>query len=190
MLTWIITELAEASDQSFLLHLYEDNERLMFSTVRSYTDQPEDQQDIVQTALVKLIQKTEKLRSLHGGVLSAYVVITVRNTAIDFLRRQAMETSRRWEGDLLLYDEAPPLDQQMMEQELGEAMHHALAQLSETDQRLLTGKYILEESDRELAEALGCTPASIRMKLTRARKRALTYLENGGNRNERPKKQA
>ena len=49
-------------------------------------------------------------------------------------------------------------------------------ELPEEDQLLLEGKYIWELSDKELAEDHGCKPDSIRMKLTRARRRALQHL--------------
>ena len=35
-------------------------------------------------------------------------------------------------------------------------------------------------SDAELAEEFGCSPDSIRMKLTRARRRALEIMREGG----------
>ena len=48
--------------------------------------------------------------------------------------------------------------------------------LSEEDRILLEGKYVWGQSDKELAEILHCKPSSIRMKLTRARRRALNNL--------------
>lgn len=55
-----------------------------------------------------------------------------------------------------------------------------LGQLSAEDRALLEGKYILGDSDEMLARTLHCKPSSIRMKLTRARRRALKLLEQEG----------
>ena len=48
--------------------------------------------------------------------------------------------------------------------------------LPEEDQLLLEGKYILGYKDTELADMLGCKKDSIRMKLTRARRRAFQLM--------------
>lgn len=45
---------------------------------------------------------------------------------------------------------------------------------------LLEGKYILGLSDEELATEFDCSPDSIRMKLTRARRLALEKIKEGG----------
>ena len=52
--------------------------------------------------------------------------------------------------------------------------------LPEDTRELLAGKYILRMSDAELAEEFCCSPDSIRMKLTRARRRALEMMKEGG----------
>ena len=48
--------------------------------------------------------------------------------------------------------------------------------LSENDQLLLEGKYLLGYTDTELASLLKCKVGSIRMKLTRARRKALKLI--------------
>ena len=48
--------------------------------------------------------------------------------------------------------------------------------LSEEERFLLEGKYVLGYKDNELAIKAGCKASSIRMKLTRARRHALTII--------------
>lgn len=48
--------------------------------------------------------------------------------------------------------------------------------LDETTQRLLEGKYILMKSDAELGQMLGINPSSVRMMLTRSRRKALELM--------------
>ena len=52
--------------------------------------------------------------------------------------------------------------------------------LPDDTRELLADKYILRMSDAELAEEFGCSPDSIRMKLTRARRKALEMIKEGG----------
>lgn len=184
MLIWTLTASASPSDRAFLRQLYLDYHRLMYATAAVYVQSPEDRQDIVQSALVKLVQNVSTLRALDSPALAAYIRIVVRNSAIDFSRRQAREAEHLWyseqDADEFAVSDIPTMDERLENRELGTSLRRALEQLSDTDQRLLTGKYLLGETDSELAEAVGCSVDSVRMKLTRARRRAMKYMEKGG----------
>ena len=51
--------------------------------------------------------------------------------------------------------------------------------LRQEDRFLLERKYLLNQTDQELAQYLGCRKSSVRMKLTRARRAALRLMEEG-----------
>jgi RNA polymerase sigma-70 factor (ECF subfamily) len=51
--------------------------------------------------------------------------------------------------------------------------------LSSEDRLLLERKYLAGDSDADIAQALGCKPSSVRMKLTRARRCAIKLLQGG-----------
>ena len=63
------------------------------------------------------------------------------------------------------------------EEEQLDALRRVWPRLSEADQLLLSGRYILGLDDRELARLAGCKPGSVRMKLTRARRNALREMK-------------
>ena len=46
--------------------------------------------------------------------------------------------------------------------------------------RMLEGKYFLGYDDRQLSELLSCAPGSIRMKLTRVRRKVLCSMQEKG----------
>ena len=75
--------------------------------------------------------------------------------------------------------EARSLDEQVSLSELKARLSALWPRFSEEEQILLEGKYILGYTDQELALQVECKPASIRMKLTRARRRALQILTEG-----------
>ncbi len=52
--------------------------------------------------------------------------------------------------------------------------------LSENDREPLYRKYVLQETNEEIAEAINCKSDSIRMKLTRAKRRALQIAKKEG----------
>ena len=60
------------------------------------------------------------------------------------------------------------------------ALERVWPKLTDLDQMLLSGKYLLGYSDQELAELAGCKKDSVRMLLTRARRRAAALLMEEG----------
>lgn len=172
------TSSSSESDGEFIARLYGEFKYIMLSTAKKYVDSPEDREDIVQESVVKLLDKASLLRGKEPPALAAYVVYTVRNTAINRLRRASVEKAHfeELDGDTDPEADTIPLDELMALRELKIHLDRLLSLLSEDDRTLLIGKYILEYNDAELARELGCKSSSVRMKLTRARRRALKII--------------
>ncbi len=171
---------AGGNDREFMLRLYQDFRGLMFATAGKLISDPDELEDVVQDSLEKLIRHMDALRFKDRPVQAAYVAQTVRNTAINHLRRRRVEsarTARLTQPDSQPEPESLTLEELMDIRERGKHMAELLAGLSDTDRLLLTGKYILGYSDGELAEELGVKPGSIRMMLTRARRRVLGAIK-------------
>ncbi len=172
------TSNSSESDGEFIARLYEEFKYIMLSTAKRYVDSPEDREDIVQESVVKLLGKAPLLRGKERPALAAYVVYTVRNTAINHLRHVSVEKAHfeELDGDAEPEAGAMPLDELMALREREVHLDRLLSRLSQDDRTILIGKYILEYSDEELARELGCKSASVRMKLTRARRSALKMI--------------
>lgn len=161
--------------------LYLSYERLMFYTAGTYTDDPFEKEEIVQAALVRLLQKQETLQQLSEAARASYIVTAVRHTAVNHRVKSAREAARC----VPLDDEPenqpelqmPAAELHVIELEDRAALLRAFDALSEQDRLLLTGRYTLELTDDALAQELGCQPDSVRMKLTRARRRLLQLIE-------------
>ena len=184
MLVMICTMTENQSDRSFMLELYQEFFHLMFFTVRNCHLPQDACEDVVQESLVKLIQKVSLLREMPKPVLASYIVSTTRNTAFDYYGQQQKQEARTGSLDDLddesLESQAPPLDDQMEKEELRKQLNAVLDKISSNDRVLLEGKYILQYSDATLAMMLNCKASSIRMKLTRARRRALNLMKAKG----------
>lgn len=163
----------------FLEELYERHRRLMYATALKFVSDKRAAEDIVHDAVVKLLEKEDTLRTLSCCTLTSYVVYTVRNTAVSHLRRQdvrkkhRVETESDWEAE----DAAPGPEELAILAERRETLRRAWSRLDDGSRDLLAGKYILEKSDDEIAEELGCASGSVRMKLTRARRRLLETMK-------------
>ena len=154
----------------------------MFYTAQKYLADPSQLEEVVQESLRKLIEKADRLQSFPRSILAGYIVATVRNTALTYRKRQVKHSYVISLEDINLDtpDDQESMDESLIRQEELASLQTIWSQLSRDDQLLLEGKYLLEYSDPELAQLLGCRSASVRMKLTRARRRAQNLLKKEG----------
>lgn len=178
MLPVIISTLDDPQDRNFIMQLYLKYEKLLFSTAWKFTSSHHDAEEIVQDSLERLIRKTSVLRQLERCTLVAYIVSTVRNTAINHLRKagriKLAETDIDDESEMI--DPQLSLDDLLILRERQQKIAATWLNIPEDDRMLLEGKYLLGLSDGELAELAGCKSNSVRMKLTRARRNALKVM--------------
>lgn len=180
MIAWTTTAADDSEDTAFMVWLYNEFKPLMFATVKKYVSNPQDQEDIIQDSLERLMKKAPLLRQKERSVLACYVVFTVKNTSINHLKKQAL-TRKHFVSISDPLDEplspGPSLDEWMILGERERTLSQVWDLLTQEEQLLLSGKYILGYSNAEIAAQLGCAPASVRMKLTRARRQAKKLME-------------
>ena len=179
MITSTFSSDNELSDKEFMVHLYTKYENLLFYTAQKYISERGSVEEVVQESLVKLHEKIRTIKPMPEIVLASYIRSTVRNTAINILKSAGYEEDRQisTENIIDVMDEhALSLDTLMQISRYRELLSKIWPELSKEEQFLLEGKYILGYSDRELSTELCCQPSSVRMKLTRARRHALSIL--------------
>ena len=168
----------------FMEDIYRKHERLMYYIAGKYSEVSVQREDIVQTAVVSLLRKEATLRRLPPYAQINYIAAAVRNTAINALKREQKELDRC----ISLEDLTETFPTQFMpsaeaitlEKELQKDLLAVFQEMKENEQQLLMGKYLMDLSDAELAQTLGCKPSSIRMKLTRVRRVFAEKLREGG----------
>ena len=172
----------DLNDRQFMSELYERYRRIMYSKAMEHLADPQDADDLIQDCLENLIKNVSTLRSLDDCALISYIVTTVRNTAINLSKHLEVESRHAYLTD---FEEEDPADSAtlpediLLSNEFSDAFAKAFDSLPEDDRLLLRGKYELDLDDAELAALLGCAPNSIRMKLTRARRRAIGRILEG-----------
>ena len=164
----------------FVEEIYQKYKKLMFFTAGKYTANLSDQEDIVQTALERLLKIFSKQDTSDCCISANYIVFTIRSVAIDFLRKQGRESehliSIENEQVEAMAKTDGSLDDLLLSLERSERLKDLWKKLPEVDRIVLEGKYIFDLTDQELAGILKCKPSGIRMKLTRARRRAAKLL--------------
>lgn len=177
------------TDQEFILWLYQEFYRLMFYTAQKYVADQKQQEDIVQESLRKLIEKTSLLRRFQRPILASYIVSTVRNTSIDYLKMWQEEKDRLVNLDDLTSQEvrnSQSIDETLILQEEMEHLKKVWSKLDTETRMVLEGKYILGYDNKKLSQLLRCQPSSVRMRLTRARRKALELMRKEGEGYDRP----
>ena len=180
MLALLTAAIENPDDREFMTQFYLDYERLMYATVRKRLTDLEAAKDIVQECVIRLIPKISFLRRQTRCINASYVVSTVRNITINYMRKQGRTDDRccslenQNKQDMAM--PGPSLEERILLEEQKEHLIQIWSSLHEEEQLLLEGKYILGYKDTELADMLGCKKDSIRMKLTRARRRAFQLM--------------
>ena len=167
----VILSLESDGDREFMSELYVNYRALMYKTAWSFTKVPADVDDIISDSCVALIKQISKLRDMNDNEIRQYIVITVRNTAINAWRKnkqyrqlfqpagedlESISDKSNGHGTISFFEEL-------------DAMRNAIHALPENEQFLIRMKYLEGKSDKEIAEQIGIADSSVRKYLQRAR---------------------
>lgn len=173
-------ERITAEDGAFLISLYEQYFPTMQSNAQKYTVDNDSVRDVVQDCAEKLAKHVKMLRKLQPKALGAYISVVIRNTAYSYnrgLQYRDKHVRLTELSDADLPDVAPTPEEALLSGERRAEYYRALDGLDDAERELLLGKYEFELSNEQLADIYGCKPASIRMKLSRARRHAMELLK-------------
>lgn len=171
-------------ERNFMINLYNKYYQISKNKAYSILHDYDEAEESVQDAFVKLIENLPRIIKLEPAKLSVYVIITVKNVAIDHYRkkRNVCDKEYSFRDDEILEktaDDKPlPEDLYLKKEEL-EELSNALKKLPEKSKIILEAKYILGQTDREIGEMIGVSEKSVRMYLTRARRQAYELMKGG-----------
>ena len=169
MLPICILAIRDDDDRAYMTRLFVKYQRLMYRTIYDILGDKWTTEDVLQTTLLRLIDHLDTLRRLEPEGLAGYIAAACRHTAYNAVR----DSSRHpW----LPLDGGPEVPDERQEVE-----DRVLPRLDENTRWLLEARYILDYSDGELARELGVKPDSVRMALTRARRKARRLMESQHN---------
>lgn len=88
MLSFYLSLLETAEDQQKFTRLYETYEKKLYAIALQLLHEPARAEDALQQCWLKLIQHRDAVSALSWTRAGAYAVTTVKNTALDILRRE------------------------------------------------------------------------------------------------------
>lgn len=180
----LLLAMENEQERQFLLEIYQKHARLMLYTAYQILHDRAAAEDMVQESVVRLIDKIELLQKMDGCTLTAYVVSTIRNLSLNYMKQLQKQKFLDQEELVNVPDGTPAVEEKLILQEQHMALGRVWPKLDKNDRYLLEAKYILEKSDKEIGADLGIRPASVRMRLTRARRKAFKLMEKEGATNE------
>jgi len=173
-----LVDRARAGDPEAFDQLVGAFQRRIFGSLYRIIGRREEVEDVAQEVFVRLHQSLPQLR--EAQVFETWLYRLTTHAAYDHLRKQMRRESLRMsdlseEQTRLVEAEmgAEAYAEERHGAEVRELMNHLLDRVSADDRGLLVLKEVEGKSLKELAQIYGCNPNAIKVRLFRARKRAL-----------------
>ena len=136
--------------------------------------QKEDVEEIASDVFYALWKNAD---SVEPGKVKSYLAAIARNTAINKLRSNHLAVPL--EEDYMIIT-VPDAEEHVLEQEIQQLAHQAVASLPEPDQSIFKRFYFLYQKAEDIAHDLNINPATVRTKLRRGRARLKEYIKERG----------
>lgn len=170
------------AQEAFLNNIYLEYRRLMLKIARTYVDDSQGCEDVVHNAFMSVIRNKEKLSEFPKPKVKAYIILATRHASIDYLRKERRMNQVDIPDDVLI-DLISRSQEKLRESEVPfrtVEFYTVIRKLPAEDQTLLIGHHMVGLDGNELARLVGCKPDTLRVKLHRARKRALEMFKSLG----------
>ena len=185
MLPMVIMTMEDEDNREYMTRLYRDYQALMLKTAWEYSQDSATVEDIVSDSCVSLIQHLNQLKAMDKPALRAYIVITVRNKALDDLRRQALRRKKfvtMDENTLDSLEETTSFERKLSLRQEMETVREAIANLPADEQDVLRMKFFRHMTDKEIAARMEIAENRVRVLIMRSRKKLkqMLYREEDG----------
>lgn len=150
MIPFVILAIEDEDDRAFMTELYSRYERLIYSEIRKLVDEKWEAEDVMQTTLLKLIDRLDRLREMDERHRVNYIITAARNNAISLLR--------------------------MNKSHLNVSLDETWDDRWDFSPELSVEEIILR--DESIARVLGIKEGSVRMELSRARRKVRQLLDD------------
>jgi RNA polymerase sigma-70 factor (ECF subfamily) len=154
----------------------------------------DEAEDLTQTVMVKV---SKGLRNFRGdSTLSTWIYRVATNTALDQLRNRAMNWTGHQSGSTGIQTESevdsaelrippeeqtPSVEATVIRKEMNECIGEFIGSLDETDKTIIVLSELKGFKNSEIAEILGISLDTVKIRLHRARDRLRKMLRNGCN---------
>jgi RNA polymerase sigma-70 factor (ECF subfamily) len=170
--------MVETEEQRSLVEqIYHDYEQTMYHTAFAVLHNKQDAEDAVHEAFVRIITDIDRLTSVKKEKRKSFVIIVVKNIAIDTYRRRQRETVGAEDiSDMDIADDFS-IEQAISDSTDRDILMKAVNKLPEKQQEVLTMKFFHEVSTADIADMLGIDVSAVRKRIARAEKNLYEILK-------------
>lgn len=174
MLPLVIAVMPEGADRDYMEWLFVEHHRLMMVTAFGIVPQSADADEIVSDSLIALYKKIDKLRGIEKNALRLYIVSTVRNTSLNYLKKHQRMNSQFLHMPDAVICQVPSRDNTegkiVLSEEL-DRVRMAIRELPERERIAIQLKFDLDRTDAEIAQLMGISVDNVRRYIHRGRER-------------------
>lgn len=176
-----ILAIEDEDDRSFMENLYRSYYRLMYHEIFTVTSDPWLAEDILQNVVISLIRNLSTIKKLSTARLVNYIKTSSINTSYNYLRKNrklavSTFTDLKYIAEILDSEEKGP-ELLYLQKEDAQKFMAVFHELDAKDQYLLTSRFVEGKSYSSMASDLGIQPNSVRMAVTRAKRRTFELLK-------------
>lgn len=175
MIAFIMT-IENEDDRRKATDLYERYGRTMLYIARGILKDHSLAEDAVSEAFVRIIDNLEKINAEDCYRTKGFVVVIVRNVALNMLRSQNRHQLLPYEDFEEYAGTAEPVFETVSVREACAKITEAISGLNKSYSDILYLRYEMEYTGDEIARILGVSPENARMRLSRARRALLDRL--------------
>ena len=169
-----------ADAQEAMTSFTEKYKPLLYQRASSMANDNLSPEDLVQETLTKVWAKKDKFLSLSDPQRVSYCIRTMTNIVTNENKRRKIIEFVPDDGTSEYLSTEPTPEEFLFRKFQHEQVHNALEQLDEQTRMLIERKYLLNDSDENIAKDMRIKPDSVRMAFSRARRKLKKLLMQQG----------
>lgn len=177
-LLYCLSTISDDAEKSKFERLYYAYRHTMLYVANNVLRDQSLAEDAVQEAFLRIIGQLDKINEADCHKTKGFLVIIVKNISIN------MYNKRKKQGEVFLFDDmqvTTPYATSLAEDEDGVRRIAAMIQtLPEIYAHILSLRYLYDLGDKDCAQLLKLSPATVRKRLERGRKLLKEQLEKEG----------
>lgn len=177
----LIMAIENERDREKATALYELYRGTMLYIAKSILHDPHLAEDAVSDAFLKIIDNLEKINIIDCYQTRGFIVIIVRSTAYDILRRQSRNQTIHFEEYMACSISEEPVLDEVSAKEACSKIAECINKLNKTYSDILYLKIEMDYSYEEIGKILGISRDNAKMRLSRARKALKEQFRKEGN---------
>ena len=179
MLIYYLALIDDEPSRSLFEELYLSHRQTMVYVANQILHDQSLAEDVTHDAFLRIINHLEKISDPHCHKTRSFVVLIVRNIALDYYRKSKRLAETSYDDIEHIFEDENLNPAELFEQcEERECFRKLASKLKPIYAEVLGLRYSFEYSDIEIAELLGISHDTVRTRLHRARKQLQAYFDD------------